>query len=132
MTALVAEVGVEAGQIVVHHLWCAVDAGLIVNPAGARAQVEGALLMSLSWALTEDVQLVDGIASSGSLADYPILRLSQAPAIEVLFLDDHGAEPSGLGEPATAPVAAAVANAVFALTGQRLRNLPLQLGNTRA
>lgn len=126
VTALVAEVEVVHGRITVRRLWCAVDAGLIVNPSGARAQVEGSLLMGLGWALTEKVQLVDGMAPSGSLADYAVPRLSETPEIEVLFLGSDAAAPSGLGEPATAPVAAAVANAVFALTGQRLRSLPLQ------
>ncbi|MCG8348001.1 MAG: molybdopterin-dependent oxidoreductase [Chloroflexales bacterium] len=125
--AMVAEVGIEGGCIRVYRMICAVDAGLIVNPSGARAQIEGAVMMALSWALYEDVQLVQGMVSQTSREAYQLLRFRDAPDVEVHFIGRQEDRIGGLGEPPIGPVAAAVANAIFALTGQRLRSLPLQL-----
>ena len=125
--AQVAEVSVdeETGRIKVHRVVCAVDCGPTVNPDTIRAQMEGALTMGLSAALKERVEVEDGGVRSANFADYPLLRMSEAPEeIEVHIVDSDG-EIGGVGEPGLPPIAPAVANAVFALTGTRIRRLPL-------
>jgi isoquinoline 1-oxidoreductase subunit beta len=125
--AMVAEVGVDAGKIVVHRVTASVDAGLIVNPANATLQARGSIVMGISSALIEKITLKDGAVEQSNFDDYPILRLAQTPAqIDIHFLEG-GTQPSGMGEPVIGPVPAAIANAVFALTGKRLRELPLKL-----
>lgn len=126
LIAVIAEAGFDGGGLTVHRLICAADAGLIVNPDGARAQVEGALLMALSWATREETGFRNGMAVIPD-GGYPILRLAETPDIAVRFVERGARAPSGLGEPPTGPVAAAAANAIFALTGRRLRELPLRL-----
>ncbi len=122
--AIAAEVEADE-RIRLTRLWCAVDAGLIVNPDGARQQIEGGALMAASWVLKEAVRFdADGV-SSRSWRDYPILRFSEIPPVEVRFITDAGAPPAGLGEAALGPAAAAVANAASRALGVRLRDLPL-------
>jgi isoquinoline 1-oxidoreductase beta subunit len=127
VVANVAEVSVDGGQIRVHKVTAAVDPGVIVNPDGVRAQVEGNVIMGLSSALLEETTVVDGVLTPANFGAYRILPLSAAPEIEVVLLQGDD-KPSGIGEPPIGPVAPAVANAVYALTGQRLRRLPLRLG----
>jgi isoquinoline 1-oxidoreductase beta subunit len=105
----------------------AVDAGRIINPDGATAQVQGNIIMGLSSALVEEATVKDGAMAALNFGAYRILTMAAAPLTEVILLDG-GPEPRGMGEPPLAPIAPAVANAVFALTGQRLRRLPLRLG----
>lgn len=126
VVANVAEVSVEGGQIRVHRVTAAVDPGLIVNPNGVTAQVEGNVVMGLSSALLEETTVVDGVLSPANFGAYRILPMAATPEIEVVLLQGD-AKPSGIGEPPIGPVAPAVANAVYALTGQRLRRLPLRL-----
>jgi len=114
------------GGIRVHTVWAAVDPGLPINPDGARAQSEGNITMGLSAALLERVTVKDGQVEAGNFDRYPLLTMRDAPAIDVAILRS-GDEPFGMGEPPMGPIAAAVANAVFALTGRRLRELPLTL-----
>jgi CO/xanthine dehydrogenase Mo-binding subunit len=125
--AQVAEVSVEGGAIRVHRVVCAMDCGVVVNPDQVRAQVEGGVAMGVSAALKEAVHLEDGRVTQGTFADYPILTYPEMPRVEVHVLESAEA-PGGVGEPGLMPVAPALANAVFACTGQRLRSLPLQLG----
>lgn len=125
VAAEVAEVSVEGGSIRVHRMTCAVDMGFAVNPDAARAQVEGGIAMGLSWALHEEIRIEGGTRSETGLDDYPILTLDEMPMVDTVLLDD-GPRLSGPSEVPIGPVAAAVANAVFALTGQRLRKLPLR------
>ena len=129
VVANVAEVSVEGGQIRVEKVTATVDPGVIVNPNGVAAQVEGDVIMGLSSALLEEVVVADGVLSPADFGAYRILPMSAAPAIEVVLLqgDDR---PHGIGEPPIGPVAPAVANAVYALTGKRLRRLPLRLEAT--
>ena len=109
-----------------HKITAAVDPGLVINPDGASAQIQGSILMELSSTLLEQVTIEDGQLSADNFNRYPILRMQDAPEIEVVLLES-GETPHGMGEPPIGPVAAAVANAVFALSGQRLRSLPLKL-----
>ncbi|HEX9875832.1 MAG TPA: molybdopterin cofactor-binding domain-containing protein [Gammaproteobacteria bacterium] len=126
-TAQVAEVScAEPGGIRVHRIACAIDCGQALNPDTIRAQIEGGIALGLSAALKEEIQVADGRVTQTSFADYPILRYSEMPEIEVRIVEG-GEPPGGVGEPGVPPVAPAVANAIFAATGARLRSLPLRL-----
>jgi isoquinoline 1-oxidoreductase beta subunit len=125
--AQVAEVSLRdaSGGFVVKRVVCAVDCGVVVNPDTVRAQIMGGCLMGLSAALKEAVAFADGGSRSANFGDYRILRAGEAPAVEVHIVDSDE-KPGGIGEPGLPPVAPAVANAIFALTGVRLRDLPLR------
>jgi isoquinoline 1-oxidoreductase beta subunit len=122
--ALVAEVSAPAGGIRVHRMWTAVDCGLPVNRDGVETQVTGAILYGLSAALTGKITFTNGVADQGNFDTYTILRMHESPALDVTIVPSTAA-PSGCGEVGTPPVAPAVANAYFALTGKRARSLPL-------
>jgi CO/xanthine dehydrogenase Mo-binding subunit len=122
--AEVAEVSLESGAPRVHRIVAAFDCGLVVNPLGVEAQVQSAIAFGLGAALFGEITLEDGRVKQSNFHDYRVLRLSEMPAIEV-HLTGGGEKPTGVGEPATPPVAPAVANALFALTGKRVRRLPL-------
>jgi isoquinoline 1-oxidoreductase subunit beta len=125
--AEVAEVSVEDGKrIRVHKVTCAVDCGLAVNPLGIEAQVQGAVAFGLGPVLHSELTLKQGRVQQSNFHDYEVLRLDQMPQVAVHILPSQ-ARMGGIGEPATAPVSAAVANAVFVLTRKRLRSLPLRL-----
>ncbi len=128
--AEVVEVSVAPGHPVrVERVWCAVDAGHIVHPDGARNQVEGAVQMAASWTLLEELPHRDGEVLAATWDDYPIATFLDAPsAIEVAFTGDDATPSSGLGEPPAVPIAPAIANAVFAACGARVRRLPLRPG----
>ena len=121
-----AEVSVENGQIRVHNVTCAVDCGTAVNPLGVEAQVQGSVAFGLSAALFGKLTFENGAVKESNFHDYPVVRMHQMPKIAVHVIQS-GAKMGGIGEPATAPIAPAVANAVFAATKQRLRTLPLRL-----
>lgn len=123
----IAEVSIDEGNnIKVHKVDAVVDAGLVINPNGAAAQTQGAINMGLSSTLLEEVTFKDGIAEASNFDTYPLITLAQTPRIDVEFIGG-GDKPFGMGEPPIGPIAAAVANAVFTLTKQRVRNLPLRL-----
>ncbi|KFA89708.1 xanthine dehydrogenase family protein molybdopterin-binding subunit [Archangium violaceum] len=126
VVAQVAEVSVESGRPRVHRFTCAVDCGLVINPDGATAQVEGGIMMALSSALSERITIKNGQVEAENFYDYPLLTMREAPEIDTLLVGE-GDKPLGMGEPPMGPVAAAVANALFTLTGKRLRSLPLKL-----
>ncbi|OJT24876.1 aldehyde oxidase [Archangium sp. Cb G35] len=126
VVAQVAEVSVENGRPRVHRFTCAVDCGLVINPDGAAAQVEGGIMMALSSTLSERITLKNGQVEAENFYDYPLLTMREAPDIDTLLVGE-GDKPLGMGEPPMGPVAAAVANALFTLTGKRLRTLPLKL-----
>ena len=125
-----AEVSIENGRIKVHAVTAAVDCGTAVNPLGIEAQVQGSIAFGLSAALHGKLTLEGGKVVESNFHDYPIVRMFEMPKITV-HLIPSGAKMGGIGEPATAPIAPAVANAVFALTKQRLRTLPLRLPEAR-
>src|SRR5262249_17981194 len=126
IVAEVAEVSVDHGQIRVHRVVCAVDCGIAVNPAGVVAQIESGVIYGLSAALHGEITMKQGRVQQSNFHDYPVVRMHEAPRIEVAIVPSGGPI-GGIGEPGTPPIAPAVANAVFALTGQRLRTLPLRL-----
>jgi isoquinoline 1-oxidoreductase beta subunit len=126
-SVVAAVIEVEVGEGVplrVTHVWTAVDCGPVINPETAHAQVEGGVLFGLSAALGEAVTLEQGRVVQSNFHDYELLRLRDAPLVTVEFLQSRHA-PGGLGEPGLPPVAPALANAYFAATGRRLRQLPL-------
>lgn len=124
--AQVAEVAVSGATLRVMRLWAAVDCGWVVHPDQALAQIQGGMLFGLSAALLQEITVKDGAVVQQSFPDFPSLTLAQAPRIDVAFVESD-APIGGLGEPGVPPVAPAVANAVFAACGQRLRRLPLRL-----
>jgi len=126
VVAEVAEVSVEKGRIRVHRVTCAIDCGLAVNPLGVEAQVQGSVAFGLGPVLRSALTIKGGRVQQGNFDDYEVLRLDEMPEVAVHIVPSQ-AKMGGVGEPATAPVAAAVANATFALTGKRLRSLPLRL-----
>jgi isoquinoline 1-oxidoreductase beta subunit len=126
IVAEVAEVGVAAdGELRVFKVCAAVDCGLAVHPDSAAAQIEGSIVFALSAALFGEITIANGRVQQSNFHDYPMVRLVHAPDIRVEFIRSD-AKLGGLGEPGVPPLAPAVANAVFAATGQRLRQLPLQ------
>jgi isoquinoline 1-oxidoreductase beta subunit len=126
IVAEVAEVSVEEGRIKVHAVTCAVDCGSAVNPLGVEAQIQSAIVFGLSAALYGKLTMKDGHVQESNFHDYRPLRMFEMPKVSVHIIES-GAPMGGIGEPATAPIAPAVANAVFALTQKRLRALPLRL-----
>jgi len=129
--AHVAEVTVDsADQIRVNKVWVAADiGGQIVNPSAAENQVQGAVLDGIGQALGQEITIANGGIVQGNFDDFPLLRMNQAPPVEVHFRLSENA-PTGLGEPALPPTLPAVANAVFAASGRRIRELPFKKAPT--
>ena len=124
--AQVAEVAVsKSGEVRVHRIVCAVDCGTVVNPDTVKAQIEGGIVFGIGGALWGEVTLENGRVQQSNFNDVRVLRINETPAIEV-HLARNGEPPGGIGEPGTAVTAPAVANAVFAATGKRIRKLPLE------
>ncbi|HEX3532534.1 MAG TPA: molybdopterin cofactor-binding domain-containing protein, partial [Thermoanaerobaculia bacterium] len=121
----VAEVSVDNGRIKVHRVVCAVDVGICVNPLGVAAQMESGVSYGLGAALHSELTLKEGRVVESNFHDYQVLRLNEMPKVEVHIVPSSE-KSGGAGEPGTPPIAPAVANAVFALTGKRLRELPLR------
>ncbi len=124
--AQVAEVSVESGQIRVHRVVCAIDCGIAVNPLSIAAQMESGIAFGLGAALHGAITIQEGRVLEGNFNGYRVLRLNEMPRVDVEILQSRE-KSGGAGEPGTPPVAPAVANAVFALTGKRLRALPFRL-----
>ena len=126
IVAQVAEVSINSdGSVRVHRVTCALDCGRSVNPDNVASQAESGIIYGLTAALFGEITIANGRVQQTNFSDYEMLRLSDSPEIDVVTIES-GAALGGLGEPATPPVAAAVANAVYILTGQRVRELPLK------
>jgi isoquinoline 1-oxidoreductase beta subunit len=125
IVAEIAEVTVRDGAIKVDRVFAAVDCGEVINPDTATAQIEGGIVFALSAALLDQITIRAGAVVEKNFHDYPLPRLADAPRIVVEFMESE-APIGGLGEPGVPPLAPAVANAVFAATGTRLRTLPLK------
>ena len=124
--AQVAEVSVDdRGRVRVHRVVCAVDCGIVVNPDIVKAQMEGGITYGLTAALFGEITLKNGRVQQGNFDDYPLLRMKDSPEVEVHIVPSTE-PPSGIGEPGVPPIAPAVANAVFAATGKRVRRLPIR------
>lgn len=124
IVAQVVEVSVKAGQPKIHRVVCAADCGTIVNPGIVAQQMEGAVIFGLSAALYGGVDIQGGVVQQTNFPAAPTLQLHHAPHVET-WLVPSDRPPAGVGEPGVPPVAPALANALFALTGKRLRSLPL-------
>jgi isoquinoline 1-oxidoreductase beta subunit len=124
--AQVAEVSVAHGAVRVHRVHLVVDCGRVVNPDVVRAQMEGGVVFGLSAALKGAITIENGRVQQSNFNDFEVLRLPEAPEIDVEILASD-APPTGVGEPGLPPIAPAVANAVFAATGKRVRRLPIRL-----
>ena len=124
--AEVAEVSVTAGRLKVHRIVAAVDCGQVVNRSGVEAQAQGGVLDGLSMALYGEITVDRGRTVQSNFGDYRMLRIPDAPAIDVHIVESAEV-PTGFGEIALPPCAGAVANAIFAATGKRIRRLPLRL-----
>ena len=124
--AQMVELSVDEQGIHVHRVVCVVDCGLVVNPDIVRAQMESAIVYGLSMALLGEITLEQGAVQQSNFHDYPVLRMSECPNIDVHIIES-AESPTGVGEPGLPPIAAAVGNAIFAATGQRLRSLPFRL-----
>ena len=124
--AYAAEVSVVRRQIRVRRVVCVIDCGLIVNPLGVEAQVEGGIVWGLSSALKGAITFRDGQVEQSTFRDFPVLRIDETPAIEVHLVPSHGESPFGIGESTVPPIVPAVVNAIFAATGKRIRHLPIR------
>jgi isoquinoline 1-oxidoreductase beta subunit len=124
IVAEVAEVSVQGSDVTVHKVWCAIDCGFAANPSGVVAQMESAINYGLSAALHGEISFENGRVQQSNFHDYQVLRINEAPEIEVAIINS-GQPMGGAGEPGTPPIAPAVANAIFAATGKRVRRLPI-------
>ena len=124
--AQVAEVSVEKNVVRVHRVVCAIDCGTVVNPNIVAAQMESGIIFGLTAALKGEITLAQGRVQQSNFNDYPLLRFDESPRIEV-YIVPSAAPPGGVGEPGVPPIAPAVANAVYALTGTPVRKLPIRL-----
>ena len=119
-----AKVDPASGKVQIEKITCAVDCGIVVNPDGARSQIEGSLLFGVSNALKERGTVANGALVQSNFHDYQVLRMDEVPEIEV-HLVESTEYPTGLGEPGTTTIAPALSNAIFAATGARVRQVPL-------
>jgi len=125
LTAQVAEVSVGAGRTVrVHRVSCAIDCGTAVNPDSIRAQFEGGVVFALSAAALGEITIAGGRVQQSNFHDYQVVRMAQAPQVDVEILESPAESVGGVGEPPVPPLAPAVANAIFAAGGARIRRLP--------
>ena len=124
--AQVVEASVEKnGNVKVHRVVCAVDCGRAINPDTVKAQLEGGVIYGLTAALHTEITLENGRVQQKNFHDYQMLRMFESPAIEV-FIVPSEENPTGVGEPGVPPAAPALANAIFAATGKRVRRLPIR------
>lgn len=124
--AQVVELSVEEQKIKIHRVVCAIDCGLAVNPDGVKAQMEGGIVFGLTAALYGEIKIENGVVEQSNFNNYPMLRMRETPRIEVYIVPSN--EPmGGAGEPGVSPIAPALANALFAATGKRIRSLPVSL-----
>ncbi len=129
--AQVAEISLERGAIKVHKVTVAADLGLMVNPDTVEAQIQSSVVFGLGAATLQEITLKDGRVQQTNFDKFPIVRMFQAPQIDIVLVESTE-KPGGIGEPATALVAPAVANALAALTGKRLRQLPMTADSIKA
>ncbi len=123
--AQVAEVSVDQGKLRVHRVVCAVDCGHVINPAGVEQQIQSGIVYGLSAMLKDAITIERGRVEQGNFNHYDVLRINEMPVVEVHIVPSQAA-PGGIGEASTPTIVPAVANAIFAATGKRLRKLPIR------
>jgi CO/xanthine dehydrogenase Mo-binding subunit len=121
--AQVADISVSGGKMKVHKITCVVDCGQMVNPKIVESQISSAMVYGLSAALYGQITLDGGKVHQTNFDNYRVVRLNDAPEFDVQLIDSSET-PGGVGEPGVGPIAPAIANALFAATGQRIRTLP--------
>jgi isoquinoline 1-oxidoreductase beta subunit len=127
IVAEVAEVSVsKRGEVRVERVVCAVDCGHVVNPLTVAEQIEGSVVWGLTAALYGQITIEQGRVVEGNFDDYPMLRLDAMPDVETHLALTGGTKWGGIGEPGVPPIAPAVCNAIFKITGKRIRSLPLR------
>jgi len=126
----VAEVSVTNGNVKIHKMWCAVDAGWVVNPDTIKAQMEGGTLYGVSAALNGEITIQNGRVVQRHFNDYKVVRMNEAPEVETHIVAS-AEEPGGIGEPSTAVAAGALVNAIAAATGKRIYKLPIRAEQLR-
>ena len=126
------EVERNSGRVRVKRVVCAHDCGLMINPDAVRSQVEGSIIQTISRTLLEEVKFDRSRVTTTDWASYPILTFPDVPKLEIALIDRPHERPLGVGEASTAPVAAALGNAVFDATGLRLREVPFTPARVKA
>ena len=128
--AQVAEISIEKSQVKIHRVTCALDCGQVIHPGIVESQTVGSVVYGLSAALYGEITIKKGKVTQSNFDNYPLLGIHEMPKVDVHLVDSNE-EPGGAGEPAVPPTAPAVTNAIFALTGQRIRSLPVSLNGMR-
>jgi isoquinoline 1-oxidoreductase subunit beta len=129
--AQVAEISLKDGEVVVHKVTVAADVGRMVNPDTVEAQIQSSVVFGLSAGLMQEITMKNGAVQERNYNDYPVLRMNEAPVVDIILVNSTE-KPGGIGEPATACVVPAVANALAALTGKRVRQLPMSAAAIKA
>jgi len=125
--AYVADIAVDHnGNVRVERVIAAVDCGRVINPTGVEQQMEGGIIWGISSALKGEITFRNGAAQQGTYADFEVARMRDTPVIEVHIVNSDAPEPFGMGEPPVPPIVPAIVNAVFAVTGKRVRKLPIR------
>jgi isoquinoline 1-oxidoreductase beta subunit len=132
--AQVAELSCDAssGSIRIHHVVCAIDCGTVINPLGVEAQMQSAINFGLAQTLKSEITYSNGRVNQSNFHDYEVLRMSDAPPTIEVHIVPSTDPPGGCGEPGVPPIAAAVSNAIFAVTGKRIRRLPIRPADLRS
>ncbi|WP_420583052.1 molybdopterin cofactor-binding domain-containing protein [Reichenbachiella sp.] len=122
--AQVVDIKMEGNLPKIQKVWCAIDCGIVVNPEGARNQVEGGIIDGIGHAMYSQMTFTDGRPDQSNFNKYKLMRHQEAPQKIEIFFVQNGIDPTGLGEPSLPPIAAALANAIYAATGKRVRQQP--------
>jgi len=122
----VAEISIEGDRVRVHRVTCVVDCGVAINPDIVHQQMEGGIVFGMTAALYDEIEFEDGAVRQSNFHDYRMVSMADAPAIDVHIIDSDES-PGGIGEAGVPPIAPAIANAVFAATGRRIRQLPIRI-----
>jgi len=122
--AQVIDLTMHNGEPKILKIWCAVDCGILVNPEGAKNQIEGGIIDGIGHAMYSEMTFKEGKPDQNNFHNYRLLRHKEAPVEIEIFFVENGIDPTGLGEPSLPPIAAALANAIYAATGTRITNQP--------
>ena len=122
----VAEISIDGNKVRVHRVTCVVDCGVAINPDIVRQQMEGGIIFGMTAALYDEIEFENGAVRQSNFHDYRMVRMAAAPEINVHIIDSDES-PGGVGEVGVPPIGPAIANAVFAATGRRIRRLPIRI-----